>query len=437
MRVTGPAAQFGRGVMQDVSAKLMKRFADCLAEQMQQRRRDEAAAEEPAEATPREAAVEDDDRTGSRSPRAAPSASSGISTAEPSPRRPSASSGDVELPRRRALRRRRRPRPTDDVLDLGEASRRRGAQARAPARSARRSRCSILIRIIRRDLNPETPGDLLDAFPDDGPPRARGPDRAGARGAHRRDEGASRARACRSTRVEDTEIAGVPVRVYEPEGARGTVAYLHGGGWVMGNLDSVDAVCRALANDAGARVVSIDYRLAPEHPFPAALDDALNVVRGARRAARRRRRLARAATSPRSSRAKVPSIKLQLLIYPVTDAGLNTPSYSEFDERLRPHRGRDAALLASSTWTAPTASHPDASPLRARPDGVAARVRRSPPATTSCATRARPTRPRSSAPAAGSCTASRAAIHGFWRWQTTEIARATVRDAARGGPRQR
>ena len=71
----------------------------------------------------------------------------------------------------------------------------------------------------------------------------------------------------------------------------------------MGNLDSVDAVCRALANDAGARVVSIDYRLAPEHPFPAALDDALNVVRALERPARRRGRLARAATSPRWSRA--------------------------------------------------------------------------------------------------------------------------------------
>ena len=78
--------------------------------------------------------------------------------------------------------------------------------------------------------------------------------------------------------VRDDTVAGVPVRVYEPDGARGTVAYLHGGGWVLGNLDSVDAVCRALANEASARVVSIDYRLAPEHPFPAALDDALAAV---------------------------------------------------------------------------------------------------------------------------------------------------------------
>jgi acetyl esterase len=79
--------------------------------------------------------------------------------------------------------------------------------------------------------------------------------------------------------VEDTTAGGVPVRIYTPENARGTIAYLHGGGWVMGNLESVDAVCRALAGEAVARVVSIDYRLAPEHRFPAALDDALSATR--------------------------------------------------------------------------------------------------------------------------------------------------------------
>src|SRR5690349_19355446 len=72
-------------------------------------------------------------------------------------------------------------------------------------------------------------------------------------------------------RVRDDEVAGVPVRSYEPEGADGTLVYLHGGGWVLGNLESVDAVCRALANESQTKVVSVDYRLAPEHPFPAGL----------------------------------------------------------------------------------------------------------------------------------------------------------------------
>lgn len=66
---------------------------------------------------------------------------------------------------------------------------------------------------------------------------------------------------------------GVPVRVYHPEGATGVTIAIHGGGWLMGNRDSFDAVCRHLANDSGLAVVSVDYRLAPEHPFPAALDD--------------------------------------------------------------------------------------------------------------------------------------------------------------------
>jgi acetyl esterase len=58
-----------------------------------------------------------------------------------------------------------------------------------------------------------------------------------------------------------------------------TVLYLHGGGWVFGNLDSHDRLCRLLARQAGAEVVAVDYRLAPEHPFPAGLDDALTAWR--------------------------------------------------------------------------------------------------------------------------------------------------------------
>ena len=164
-------------------------------------------------------------------------------------------------------------------------------------------------------------------------------------------------------RVRDDTAAGVPVRIYEPDNARGTVAYLHGGGWVLGNLESVDAVCRALANASGARVVSIDYRLAPEHPFPAALDDALaataavdaDVVAGDSAGGNL------AAVVARRLRDQ---IKLQLLIYPVTDAGVNTPSYARVRRALRPHRRLHAALLAAVPgWR--RRPDPDASPLRA------------------------------------------------------------------------
>ncbi|WP_436698074.1 alpha/beta hydrolase fold domain-containing protein [Nocardioides sp. BYT-33-1] len=66
----------------------------------------------------------------------------------------------------------------------------------------------------------------------------------------------------------------VPVRVYEPVSPpAATLVYAHGGGWVTGDLDYADELCRFVAHDAGVRVVSVDYRLAPEHPFPAGLDD--------------------------------------------------------------------------------------------------------------------------------------------------------------------
>ncbi|MFC7154934.1 alpha/beta hydrolase [Halomarina halobia] len=84
--------------------------------------------------------------------------------------------------------------------------------------------------------------------------------------------------------VADFSIPGpdedVPVRLYLPEGEgpHPALVYLHGGGWVIGSLDTVDDVCRGLVNRVGCAVLSVDYRLAPEHPFPAALDDAYAAV---------------------------------------------------------------------------------------------------------------------------------------------------------------
>ncbi|WP_051696140.1 alpha/beta hydrolase [Streptomyces sp. NRRL S-244] len=81
--------------------------------------------------------------------------------------------------------------------------------------------------------------------------------------------------------VRDDEASGVPVRVYDPApggAGRLLVVFFHGGGWVMCGLGTHDATCRALAAGSGAVVVSADYRLAPEHPWPAAPDDALTVL---------------------------------------------------------------------------------------------------------------------------------------------------------------
>lgn len=78
--------------------------------------------------------------------------------------------------------------------------------------------------------------------------------------------------------VEDRRIGGVDVRMYVPERDRptavtGALVWLHGGGWVFGSLDTADGACRRLADRSGLAVVSVDYRLSPEHTWPAATDD--------------------------------------------------------------------------------------------------------------------------------------------------------------------
>ncbi len=85
--------------------------------------------------------------------------------------------------------------------------------------------------------------------------------------------------------VRDFSVPGdVPVRFYrgigtDPAAKLPCVVYYHGGGWVLGDLDSHDVLCRRIANDAGCAVLSVHYRLAPEHKFPAAYDDAIAALR--------------------------------------------------------------------------------------------------------------------------------------------------------------
>ncbi|KAA0977755.1 alpha/beta hydrolase [Pseudomonas sp. ANT_J28] len=87
--------------------------------------------------------------------------------------------------------------------------------------------------------------------------------------------------------VVDFELVGVPVRSYQPPVSPPTsgcpcIVYLHGGGWVVGDLDSHDFICAELASTLGVLVIAVDYRLAPEHPFPAAFEDCLGVWRALR-----------------------------------------------------------------------------------------------------------------------------------------------------------
>ena len=81
--------------------------------------------------------------------------------------------------------------------------------------------------------------------------------------------------------VHDETVGDVPIRIYEPTTPAGTMVYFHGGGFVVGGLESHDDVCAEIAAQTGLRVVSVDYRLCPEHPHPAAFDDALTVVKHA------------------------------------------------------------------------------------------------------------------------------------------------------------
>ena len=110
------------------------------------------------------------------------------------------------------------------------------------------------------------------------------------------------------------------------------LVYYHGGGWVIGGLDTHDGVCRFLARDGGIAVLSVDYRLAPEHPFPAAIEDAWDAFAWAagnaaelgrprpdrRRRRQRRRQHGRRVHPRKAATRRAPAF--QLLIYPVTDS---------------------------------------------------------------------------------------------------------------------
>ena len=150
--------------------------------------------------------------------------------------------------------------------------------------------------------------------------------------------------------VIDREISGpagpLTVRIYRGQGTDDRASlpcmlYLHGGGWVIGNLESHDRLCRRIANRAGICVVAVDYRLAPEHPFPAAPDDAAATLRWmASQAAALRIRPDRIAVGGDSAGGNlaaalalmardgsVPGLVLQALLYPVLDLTASSDSY--------------------------------------------------------------------------------------------------------------
>lgn len=217
--------------------------------------------------------------------------------------------------------------------------------------------------------------------------------------------------------AEDREIPGplgsIPIRIYTPrgDGPFPVLVFFHGGGWVVGSLDSHDPVCRVLANEAGCIVVSVDYRLAPEHRFPAAAEDSYAatqwVAANAATIGGDPTRIAVGGDSAGGNLAAVvalmtrdrgtPRIAYQMLIYPVTDYySPGTVSYREnadgylltrdsmiwFWNHYTPHEADARNLYASPLQAADLSGLPPAlvltaefDPLRDEGEAYAARLR--------------------------------------------------------------
>jgi acetyl esterase/lipase len=139
----------------------------------------------------------------------------------------------------------------------------------------------------------------------------------------------------------------IPLRLYRPaDGVLPAFVFFHGGGWVVGDLDTHDVVCRQIARDAGVIVIAVDYRLAPEHPFPGASDDAWNattwIAAHADELGIDGGRIAVGGDSAGGGLAAVVALRardsrtlrlaFQLLVYPVVDLRAESGSYSQYAE---------------------------------------------------------------------------------------------------------
>jgi len=187
--------------------------------------------------------------------------------------------------------------------------------------------------------------------------------------------------------VVDRAIPGpagpIALRIYRPQGARQplpVVVYYHGGGWVLGDLDSHDNICRQIAHKSGVAVVAVDYRLAPEHRFPAALDDAWAALAWVAGAAQElgidAARIAVAGDSAGANLAAALSLlgrergrpypHAQVLIYPALDLStLERDSIRDFAEGYFLTRERMDWFIAQYVPDAGTRINPLVSPLLA------------------------------------------------------------------------
>ena len=148
--------------------------------------------------------------------------------------------------------------------------------------------------------------------------------------------------------VEDLTVGGVRARLYRhaPDMCD-VLVWFHGGGWMLGDLDCFDPLARVLANRSQCAVLAVDYRLAPEHPYPAAIDDAWTATVWA---SKRFMRVAVGGDSAGGNLAAAVALRaresglrlvLQLLVYPVLAYAVNTPSYETFRMRYSNFAGRE------------------------------------------------------------------------------------------------
>jgi acetyl esterase len=196
-------------------------------------------------------------------------------------------------------------------------------------------------------------------------------------------------------RVENLSVAGpagdIPVRIYATDrgGIRPALVYFHGDGFVFGNLDTHDGVCRAIAKESGAVVISVDYRLSPEHKFPAALEDSFAVTQWVAANAERlgidAERIGVGGDSAGGNLATVvamrcrdaggPKLASQVLIYPVTDSSsFDTGSHRELSEGYFLTRAAMEWFTGHYIASDDQRLHPEVSPL------LAADLRGLPPA---------------------------------------------------------
>ncbi|MFH5821877.1 alpha/beta hydrolase [Georgenia sp. AZ-5] len=181
-------------------------------------------------------------------------------------------------------------------------------------------------------------------------------------------------------RVEDLKAGAIPVRVLVPSGkVGGVIVYYHGGGWVIGALDEFDTLGRQLADRTGCGVVLVDYRMAPEDPYPAAVEDSWDalcwVAENLERIAGARVPVIVAGDSAGGNLAAIvaqrarleggPDLALQVLVYPVTDCDFDNESYQDPENQLL--LSRETMIWFWNHYAPNTQSRrsPDCSPLRA------------------------------------------------------------------------